>query len=134
MNVAQSILNTPDRTSKERRDMAELRNVGVIDWKNGVEVCHFSDDSALMMVFNEDLCPVEFLAIPSQDQEEAFEHAKQCLASYSGWDEETISHNIESNFPGLNLDVCDEIAAMAIKAAQQKKLIVSQLKLTTIRG
>lgn len=97
--------------------MAELRCAGRIDWNGDIEVCRFNDGSSLLMVFDEDLCPVEFLVITSQEQEEATKHAKQCLASCSGWDEETLSHNIESNFPGLDLDVCYEIAGMALIAA-----------------
>lgn len=61
--TAQRIMDTPDRTPKERRDMAELRHVGRVEWKGDLLVCRFLDGSALMMVLDDDLCPVEFLAL-----------------------------------------------------------------------
>lgn len=113
MSTARDILRTPDRTPKERRDMAELRHVGPVDWKGDMMVCHFRDGSSLMWVFDDCLCPVEFLVIDNE-HDAAMGYALSCLATRGGWDEETLSHNIESNFPDLDLDDCDEIAATAL--------------------
>lgn len=45
---------------------------------------------------------------------DAMEHARQCLDACGGWEVETLGHNIESSFPDLDPDECDEIAAEAI--------------------
>ena len=51
-------------------------------------------------------------------RDEAERHAVECLAACDGWDEETLSHNIESNFPELDQDECDEIASASIAKAR----------------
>lgn len=120
MNTAQSIVSMPDRTLKERRDMAEIRDIGPklhgkVDWKGNCEVCYFSDGSKLMMTLDSDFCPTEFLAIAPPTHEEAIVHAIQmiadCRANNIEFDADTISHNIESNFPELDSDECDSIVA-----------------------
>lgn len=45
---------------------------------------------------------------------DAMEHARQCLDACGGWEVETLSTNIESSFPELDADECDQIAADAI--------------------
>lgn len=47
---------------------------------------------------------------------EAVEHARQCLEVRDGWDIETLGHNIESSFPELEPEQCDDIAAAVLKA------------------
>lgn len=125
MSIAQSILDTPDRTLKERRNMAELRDIGPemhggkVDWKGDCSVCYFRDGSALMMVLDDDLCPSEFLVIAPPGHDEAAAYAAEslvaCEASGVAYDCDTLSHNIESNFPDLDLSECDLIADQAIR-------------------
>jgi hypothetical protein len=50
----------------------------------------------------------------------AYERARSCIESRGGWVEETLSHNIRSNFPDLTDDECDEIAADTLSKARQK--------------
>lgn len=50
---------------------------------------------------------------------DAMEHARQCLDACDGWEVETLGHNIESSFPELDPDECDEIAAAAITKAAE---------------
>lgn len=49
---------------------------------------------------------------------EALAHAVSCIevceASGIEYDDKTLSHNIEGNFPDLDLDACDEIAWSAL--------------------
>lgn len=47
--------------------------------------------------------------------DEAVEYAQQCLRMADGWDVETLGHNIESNFPELDPDQCDDIASAVLK-------------------
>lgn len=55
------------------------------------------------------------------DLREAFDWARfcidECTAKGIAFDEETLSHNVESNFPDLSLDDCDDITAEALAAA-----------------
>ena len=52
---------------------------------------------------------------------EAIEHARQCIDTCESqsieYDAETLSLNIESNFPELDIDDCDDIARAAIAKA-----------------
>lgn len=119
MYMAQRILATPDRTPRERRDMAEIRDTrpgGRVDFQGDCQTCYFSDGSALMMTFDENFCPTEFLAIAPPGYDDAMAHALACLDSCPGWDHETLSHNLESNFPELELDDCDSIAEAVLAA------------------
>lgn len=56
-----------------------------------------------------------------QMRADAMKHAAACIETCDAqgieYDEETLSHNIESNFPDLDLDACDEIASTAIAKA-----------------
>lgn len=115
MYIAHQIMATPDRTPKERRLMAEIRHVGPVEWKGDLLVNRFDDGSSLMVVMDENLTPVEFLAVAPQEYEDARAHADACLNTCDGWDMEELSANIESNFPDLEPDVCDEIAEAALK-------------------
>lgn len=56
------------------------------------------------------------VVIVAKDKEraDAMEHARQCLDACGGWDVDTLSTNIESSFPELDCDECDDIAADAI--------------------
>lgn len=104
--------------------MAELRDIkpkGRVDFHKDMETCYFKDGSALMMVFDESLCPIDFLVISPPGHEEAFTHALSCINACDGWCEETLSHNIESNFPELDLDECDDMANMAIDYFNKQK-------------
>jgi hypothetical protein len=47
--------------------------------------------------------------------DEAVEYARQCLRLADGWDVETLGHNIETNFPELEPEQCDDIAAAMLK-------------------
>jgi hypothetical protein len=51
-------------------------------------------------------------------RQDAREHARQCIEACEAagieYDEETLGHNIESNFPDLSANVCDNIAHAAI--------------------
>ena len=62
---------------------------------------------------------IEFAELQAKADEKkiisaAYSHAEQCLNAIDGWGIETLGHNIESAFPELDPDVCDEIAADAI--------------------
>jgi len=63
MSIAYKIANMSDRTDRERRDMAELHNVNAVDFNNDCCTCTFSDGSVLMMRFENDFIPVEFLVL-----------------------------------------------------------------------
>jgi len=45
----------------------------------------------------------------------AVAHAENCLESSSGWDVESLGYNIECNFPEIDSDKCDAIAAAVIR-------------------
>ena len=45
----------------------------------------------------------------------AVAHAENCLESCSGWDVESLGYNIECNFPEIDSDKCDAIAAAVIR-------------------
>lgn len=47
-------------------------------------------------------------------RQDAIAHAESCAVSADGWTVETLSHNIESSFPELDIDECDEIAEKAL--------------------
>lgn len=46
---------------------------------------------------------------------DAFEHARTCIDSVSGWCVDSLGHNIESNFPDIDPDDCDEIALFLLQ-------------------
>ena len=48
------------------------------------------------------------------DMVAASAHAKQCLDAKDGWEEETLSNNIESNYPDLPIWVCEALAEIAL--------------------
>jgi len=47
---------------------------------------------------------------------DAVEHAHHCMGCSDGWTVETLSHNIESSFPELDINVIDAIAERALGA------------------
>ena len=47
----------------------------------------------------------------------AVTHAENCLESSSGWDVESLGYNIECNFPEIDYDKCDAIAAAVMRKA-----------------
>jgi hypothetical protein len=51
----------------------------------------------------------------AQLKRDAYDHALECLDACGGWDEETLAHNIESNFPDLDPIRCGDIAYLALK-------------------
>lgn len=48
---------------------------------------------------------------------DAVEHAEACLRTCDGWEVETLSHNIESGFPELDVEQCDDIARAVLTKA-----------------
>jgi hypothetical protein len=54
-------------------------------------------------------------------RDEALEYARSCIdaceAAGVEYDADTLGHNVETNFPSLDPDKCDEIAADAIAKA-----------------
>ncbi len=57
---------------------------------------------------------VAFRDASDEMRRDAQKHAENCLSARDGWDVETLSFNIESSFPELDADECDEIARLAI--------------------
>jgi hypothetical protein len=61
-------------------------------------------------------------ATAPEQNAEALAHARDsinvCEALGIDYDAETLSHNIETNFPELSLDDCDAIAEQAIREAE----------------
>ena len=52
---------------------------------------------------------------------QATEHAWNCTDTRSGWDVETLGHNLQSNFGDeLSEDECDDIARAALNAGGAK--------------
>jgi hypothetical protein len=47
---------------------------------------------------------------------DAVTHAQNCLESRSGWNVESLGYNIECNFPEINSDKCNAIAAAVMRA------------------
>ena len=47
---------------------------------------------------------------------DAVKHAENCLESSSGWDTESLGYNIASNYPEINSDKCEAIAAAVMRA------------------
>jgi hypothetical protein len=45
----------------------------------------------------------------------AVRHAENCLESCNGWDVESLCYNIECNFPEINSDKCEAIAAAVMR-------------------
>jgi hypothetical protein len=50
---------------------------------------------------------------------DAVEHAEKCLDATDGWGVETLGHNIESSFPELEPEQCDDIAAAVLKTRRR---------------
>jgi len=42
-------------------------------------------------------------------------HAENCLESVDEWDVESLGYNIECNFPEINFDKCNAIAAAVMR-------------------
>lgn len=49
----------------------------------------------------------------------ALNHARQCLSACDGWDEETLSHNVESNHPDVADDVREAVVRVALGIGDQ---------------
>ena len=47
---------------------------------------------------------------------DAVKHAENCLESCNGWNVESLGYNIECNFPEINSDKCNAIAAAVMRA------------------
>ena len=56
----------------------------------------------------------------AQMRRDALKHAQDCIYSCTSqgidFDEETLSANVESSFPELSIEECDEIATSALRA------------------
>lgn len=56
---------------------------------------------------------------------DALEHATQCIDACDTqgieYDEETLSHSIETSFSELDLDACDEVAREALKQTRRAR-------------
>lgn len=115
LTIAEAIMATPDRTPKERRDMAELRAAPAMDGKTewmgrDGEACRFLDGSALLMTFDEDFRPIEFLVVnpdPVEVDRAALRQYANDLADiwrHLGREEmlEQIEAHIESNYPEVD--------------------------------
>ena len=50
---------------------------------------------------------------------EAKAHANACLWARDGWTVETLSHNIESSVPDLDIEDCDAVAEGALSACSE---------------
>ena len=46
---------------------------------------------------------------------DAVTHAQNCLESRSGWDTESLGYSIESNFPEIESEKCEAIAAAVMR-------------------
>jgi hypothetical protein len=57
---------------------------------------------------------LQAIAERTQMLEDARQRALDCMDACGGWEVETLSHNIESNFPDLDADECDAIAERAL--------------------
>jgi hypothetical protein len=42
-------------------------------------------------------------------------HAENCLESSNGWDTESLGYSIESNFPEIDWEKCNAIAAAVMR-------------------
>jgi len=62
MTRATQLLTIADRTPKERRNMAEFY-ASTFEWKGDLLVTKFEDGSALMIVLDGDLAPVEMIEV-----------------------------------------------------------------------
>ena len=64
------------------------------------------------------LAKLQAIATDSRMRADAMQHAIGCIeiceANAIEYDAESIGHNIESNFPDLDPEICDEIAEKAI--------------------
>ncbi len=60
--------------------------------------------------------PVAVVADQIGFDSDAIEHGRVCLDACDGWEVETLSTNIESNFPHLDENQCDEIASFLLAA------------------
>lgn len=49
----------------------------------------------------------------------ALNHARQCLNACDGWNEETLSHNVESNHPDIPEDEREAAVRVALGIADQ---------------
>ena len=46
---------------------------------------------------------------------DAVQHTENCLESSGKWDVESLGYNIECNFPEINSDKCNAIAAAVMR-------------------
>jgi hypothetical protein len=47
---------------------------------------------------------------------DAVKHTENCLESSRGWNVESLGYNIECNFPEINSDKCNAIAAAVMRS------------------
>ena len=58
---------------------------------------------------------LQAVASAAQIRRDAVTHAEACLDSCDGWEVESLGFNIESNFPSLDSDKCDDIAEAVMR-------------------
>ena len=63
MNTAQKVISTPDRTPRERHDMAAFLCTRWQDAGRDMTQYFFSDGSSILMQLDEDLRPCEMVEI-----------------------------------------------------------------------
>lgn len=77
-----------------------------------------ANKSPLAKMFDAARVADETLDVCDDDICEAVEHAHSCIdvckAQGIEYDEETISHNVQSNFPHLDEDTCDSVARIVV--------------------
>lgn len=64
-------------------------------------------------LFFHPLNPIETVIDNITNDPAVYDHIAGCL-QVSGWSIETLSHNIESNFPDLDIDQCNLAAKIAL--------------------
>lgn len=117
--------NAFDALVREENEMSDLKEHARMERRNTMSNAkHTQMDAAAVAAYAAAKWPSAMqspfaLAVKSITvRDEAARHAVECLAARDGWDEETLSVNIESNFPELDQDECDEIARAAIAKAR----------------
>jgi NAD-dependent dihydropyrimidine dehydrogenase PreA subunit len=77
-----------------------------------------ANKSPLAKLFDTAEVADEVIDVSDDDISEAVEHAHSCIdackANGIEFDEETISHNVKSNFPHLDEDTCDAVASVVV--------------------
>jgi len=55
------------------------------------------------------------MTMPKHSIRAALDHAAHCVRAIpTGWDEENLSHNVESNYPELSICECEAVARITL--------------------